>query len=157
MQVRKATSADVPKILGLLQLKADFDRGMRGFEGEISATQSKLQITLFGALPLAHVLLAEETDKIYGFAFYHYRFSSFSAQPSVWLDDLLVVADARSKGTGALLMDRLQREAKKINATHIGWTASPLNKKAQKFYQRIGAAIERFEGDRPFYRWEVAL
>jgi len=52
-------------------------------------------------------------------------------------------------------MEQLQIEAKNINATHIAWTASPHNKRGQRFYKRIGAEIERLEGDRPFYRWEV--
>lgn len=155
MKIRKATSTDIPKILELLEAKADFDRHMREFDGQISATERKLQSALFGELPLAHVLLAEDSCMVHGFAFYHYRFSSFCGQPSVWLDDLLVLSDLRSQGTGTKLLLNLQKEAQNINATHIAWTASPHNIKGQKFYERIGAHIERFEGDRPFYRWET--
>ena len=155
MKIKKANPNDIPKILELLEAKADFDRQMRGFEGKITANQSKLKSALFGDLPMAHVLLAEESNNAVGFAFYHYRFSSFSALPSIWLDDLLVLSACRSKGTGAKLMESLQEEAKKICATHIAWTASPHNKKGQKFYERIGAKVEKLEGERPFFRWEV--
>ena len=157
MKIRKAQPADIPAILMLLEAKAEFDRQMRGFEGQLTTSERKLKNTLFGNLPFAHVLLAEDQKNNLGFAFYHFRYSSFAGQPSIWLDDLLVLHHSRSKGIGAKLMESLQKEAKHVNASHIAWTASPHNKRGQKFYMRIGAKIDRYEEERPFYRWEVGV
>lgn len=155
MKVRKALKQDAGKLLELIVLKSEFDRSMKGFDGQISTTIEKIQRTLFGESPFAYALLLEVDEEVLGFALYHYRYSSFSGEPSVWLDDLLIVGSSRSKGYGAALMHSLKIEGEKALASHISWTASPYNTKAQKFYARLGAEIERMEGKRPFFRWAL--
>jgi len=155
MNIRKATSKDSANILRLLKVKAEFDRSMGGFTGEITSTEEKIISTLFGKMPLAYVLFIEDDNDIQGFAFYHYRYSSFSGTPSIWLDDILVLEEFRSKKLGFYLMQSLQSEARKIGASHISWTASPCNQKGLLFYERLGAKVEKLEGKRPFYKWEV--
>lgn len=155
MNVRKASKQDAGKLLELIEQKAEFDRSMKGFDGQISTTVEKIQRTLFGESPFAHALLLEVNGEVLGFALFHYRYSSFSGEPSIWLDDLLVDGNSRSKGYGADLMQVLKLEGKKALASHISWTASPYNTKAHKFYTRLGAEIERMEGKRPFFRWAL--
>ncbi|NOI82037.1 GNAT family N-acetyltransferase [Vibrio tubiashii] len=155
MKVRKALRGDAGKLLELIALKAEFDRSMKGFDGQISTTIEKIQRTLFGEHPFAYALLLEVDEQVLGFALFHYRYSSFSGEPSIWLDDLLIVGSARSKGYGAALMHSLKVEGEKALASHISWTASPYNTKAHKFYTRLGAEIERMEGKRPFFRWAL--
>jgi len=59
-------------------------------------------------------------------------------------------------GVEAKLMARLQQEAKHINASPNALAATLLKKKGRQFYQRIGARIDRFEGERPFDRWALS-
>lgn len=153
MSVRKATKQDSGKLLELIGLKAEFDRSMKGFDGEISTTKEKIERTLFGDYPFAHALLLEVGGEVLGFALFHYRYSSFRGEPSIWLDDLLVVGQHRSKGYGAELMHALKTEAEKSLTSHISWTASPYNTKAHDFYKKLGADIERVDGQRPYFRW----
>ncbi|OBS97761.1 GNAT family acetyltransferase [Vibrio tasmaniensis] len=153
MNVRKASKQDSSKLLELIEKKAEFDRSMKGFEGEISTTIEKIERTLFGQYPFAHALLLELNEDVLGFALFHYRYSSFSGEPSIWLDDLLVIGEHRSKGYGAELMQALKKEAEKSLASHISWTASPYNTKAHEFYNNLGAEIERMDGQRPYFRW----
>jgi len=61
-----------------------------------------------------------------GFALYYFRYSSFAAQPSLWLDDLYVNAPRRCKGISTILMADLAYIFKAIIAL-IGWTASANN------------------------------
>ncbi len=91
MNVRKAIKQDSSKLLELIGHKAEFDRSMKGFDGEISTTKEKIERTLFGEYPFAQALLLEADGKVLGFALFHYRYSSFRGEPSIWLDDLLVV------------------------------------------------------------------
>ena len=156
MIVRNATKKDAGKLLELIKLKAEFDRSMKGFNGDISTTVDKIERTLFGDYPFAHALLLERESEVVGFALFHFRYSSFSGEPSMWLDDLLVVGEQRSKGYGHQLMQALKRRAQASSASHIAWTASPYNKKAHQFYTKLGAEIERLDGERPFFRWKVS-
>ncbi len=157
MKVRKATRYDAEQLLRLIEQKAEFDRTMKGFNGEVTTTLDKMERTIFSNHPIAHVLLLESNEEIIGFALYHYRYSSFSGDPSVWLDDLLIVGNQRSKGGGTQLMHAVKMEAESAVASHISWTASPTNIKAHEFYIKIGAEIERMEGKRPYFRWECSV
>ncbi|WP_199189222.1 GNAT family N-acetyltransferase [Photobacterium sp. GB-27] len=155
VHVRKANKQDSSKLLELIGYKAEFDRSMKGFNGEISTDKGKIERTLFGDVPFAHALLLEVDGKVLGFALFHYRYSSFRGEPSIWLDDLLVVGRHRSKGYGAELMHALKIEAGESLASHISWTASPYNTKAHNFYKKLGAEVERMDGQRPYFRWAM--
>ncbi|HCH1530838.1 TPA: GNAT family N-acetyltransferase [Vibrio parahaemolyticus] len=155
VNVRKAIKQDSGKLLELIGHKAEFDRSMKGFDGEISTTKEKIERTLFGDYPFAHALLLEVDGEVQGFALFHYRYSSFRGEPSIWLDDLLVIGKHRSKGYGAELMHALKTEAQKSLTTHISWTASPHNTKAHEFYKKLGAEVERMDGQRPCFRWAM--
>ena len=87
--LRTATKEDSSVLLEFIEQKADFDRSMKGFSGEISTTIEKIERTLFGDYAFAHALILERNCEPFGFALYHYRYSSFSGEPSIWLDDLL--------------------------------------------------------------------
>ncbi|WP_318468774.1 GNAT family N-acetyltransferase [Photobacterium leiognathi] len=154
--VRNATKKDSNILLGFIEQKAEFDRSMKGFDGEISTTVEKIEQTLFGDHPFAHALLLEQDSEVLGFALFHYRYSSFSGEPSIWLDDLLIVGEQRSKGYGRELMQALKSQAELSSASHISWTASPHNKKAHTFYQKLGADVERMDGQRPYFRWAMS-
>ncbi len=155
MILRTATKKDASKLLELIEQKAEFDRSMKGFSGEISTTVEKIERTLFGDHPFAHALMLELDGDVQGFALFHYRYSSFSGEPSIWLDDLLVVGEQRSKGYGRELMHALKSRAETSWVSHISWTASPHNTKAHTFYKRLGAEIERMDGQRPYFRWAM--
>ena len=128
---------------------------MGGFDGKISTSVEKIKHTLFGTLPYAHAFIAKEGDHALGFVLYHFRYSSFSGKPSIWLDDIYIIDNARSKGIGANLMAHLMLDAKDHDCSHISWTASPNNVRGMRFYENLGASIERMEGARPIYRLNV--
>ncbi|MGY3571778.1 N-acetyltransferase family protein [Vibrio paucivorans] len=155
VHVRKASKQDSSQLLELIKQKAEFDRSMKGFDGEISTSTEKIERTLFGEHPFAHALLLEAGGEVLGFALFHYRYSSFSGDPSIWLDDLLVVGESRSKGYGSELMHALKAQAKQSLASHISWTASPHNTRVHEFYKKLGADVERMDGLRPYFRWEM--
>ncbi|MBF9002701.1 GNAT family N-acetyltransferase [Vibrio nitrifigilis] len=155
VNVRKALKQDASKLLELIEHKAEFDRSMKGFDGKISTTKEKIERTLFGEYPFAHALLLEVDGNVEGFALFHYRYSSFRGEPSIWLDDLLIMGEHRSKGYGAKLMYALKTEAEKSLISHISWTASPYNTKAHEFYKKLGAEVERMDAQRPYFRWAM--
>ncbi|MEX6504581.1 GNAT family N-acetyltransferase [Pseudomonas zhanjiangensis] len=155
MIIQKAQVENCAEIYQLISLKAEFDRSTGGFIGEISTSAETIKSTLFGTLPYAHALIAKEQHLTLGLALYHFKYSSFSGKPSIWLDDLFVIESSRSKDIGAGLMSHLQLDAKDHDCSHISWTASPNNERGMKFYNNLGASIERMEGKRPFYRLGV--
>lgn len=140
MQIRLARTEDLPEIMQLLRLKADFD----GCPQALKATASQLEQTLFSAEPMAYILLAE-VDGIkppVGFASYHFTFSTFLAKPSIWLDDLYIKSDYRNRSIGAKLIQRLCAIAHKKGCGRIDWTVDVDNAAGIRFYQRMGGKLQ---------------
>jgi GNAT superfamily N-acetyltransferase len=135
--IRDATQRDIPAIMELIYLKAEFD----GCPESVEATPQKLEIDLFGEKPLAFVLLAEVDGDTIGLATYHFIYSTFLAKPGIWLDDLYVKAEYRSHRVGQALMLRLRQIAKEKGCGRIDWTVAVSNERGINFYERIGAKI----------------
>ena len=81
MNVRFATPDDISLIFSFIQKKAAFDRTIGAFSGVLSGSEDKIYKTLFGAIPFAYVLFAEDSGQEVGFALYGFRYSSFAGQP----------------------------------------------------------------------------
>lgn len=157
MHIDKATKKDAPVIFHFIQLKADFDGKMRGTPFTFATTLDKIENTLFSPLPFANVFLLKEGEETLGFALYFFKYSSFSGQPSVWLDDLFINDTQRSKGGGLLLMNALIKEAKNVGAAYLFWTASLANARVQQFYKQFGAKIERIDDGLIYYRLPITI
>jgi GNAT superfamily N-acetyltransferase len=135
--IRPAAPADAALVLSFLRKKAAFD----GVPDAVQATAEGLQRILFAELPLAHVAFAEIEGRAVGFAWYFYTFSSFLAQPAIWLDDLYVDADRRGRGAGRALLTHLARLAQDRGCGRVEWTAGVRNERGLAFYRKCGASV----------------
>ncbi|BAY43665.1 GCN5-related N-acetyltransferase [Scytonema sp. HK-05] len=135
--IRDANSSDISTFMELIRLKAEFD-GCLDF---LEATPKKLEDTLFCENPLAFVLLAEIDGNPIGFATYHRIYSTFLAQPGIWLDDLYIKAEYRRLGIGEALIKRLCQITQKIEGGRIDWIVAVNNTPAIQFYEKMGAKI----------------
>lgn len=153
IKVRPATPDDVSLIFSFIQKKSEFDRNIGAFSGVLRVSEDKIRKTIFGAIPFSYVVFAEDSGHEIGFALYGFRYSSFAGQPSIWLDDLYVDEDMRSRGAGAALMDYLVQIAKENDCTHLAWNADGRNTRGLSFYRRLGAEITKQEGNRCFLIW----
>lgn len=137
--IRDAQKSDVSTIMELIHLKAEFD----GCPEAVEATPNKLEDTLFSEKPFAFVLLAELDGQPVGFASYHHIYSTFLAQPGIWLDDLYIKVEYRNNSVGEALIKRLCQIAQEIGGRRIDWTVAVANPRAIKFYERMGAKIRQ--------------
>jgi GNAT superfamily N-acetyltransferase len=153
MNIRFATPDDVSLIFSFIQKKAKFDRHIGAFSGLLQVSEAKISTTMFGTIPFAYVLFAQSSDRAIGFALYEFRYSSFSGQPSIWLDDLYVDNERRSQGAGITLMTQLAQIAKENDCSHLAWNADARNVRGLSFYHRLGAEITEQHGNRCFLRW----
>jgi len=149
--VRKAMPADVATVVGFIEKKAAFDRSLGYDFGTLETTAERISKALFGVPAFAHALLAIADEQPLGFAFYHYRFSSFKARPNLWLDDLYIDAKARRSGAGMALMSVLASEAAMHDCTHIAWTANAKNTSGVPFYTKLNATLISENGSRLDY------
>ncbi len=133
--IRPATAADIPTIVRLIRLLAEYAR----LAHEVTLDERELEQHLFGPRPAAEVALAEEEGTVAGFALFFQSFSSFLGKPGLYLEDLFVLPEHRGKGHGKALLVHLAELAVQRGCGRFEWSVLDWNEPAIRFYRRLGA------------------
>jgi GNAT superfamily N-acetyltransferase len=75
-----------------------------------------------------------------GFALFFPNYSTFLAQPGLYLEDLYVKPHLRGRGIGFALLQRLAAIALERGCGRLEWEVLNWNEPSIRFYRRIGAA-----------------
>jgi GNAT superfamily N-acetyltransferase len=130
-----ATEADVGSILEFIRDLARYEK----LEHEVVATEEKLRTTLFGKKRVAEVIFMEESGVKVGIALFFHNYSTFLAQPGIYLEDLYVKPEHRGKGYGKRLLGYLAKLAVERGCGRLEWSVLDWNTPAIDFYRSIGA------------------
>ena len=84
--LRPAVKADCPTILHFIRELAAYEK----LNHELVVTEDRLRQKLFGEHPAAEVVFGQSGDQAIGFALYLPTYSTFLAQPGIYLEDLFV-------------------------------------------------------------------
>jgi GNAT superfamily N-acetyltransferase len=141
--IRPGKGADVPLIAELIRGLARYEK----LENEVTMTDERLAANLFGPHHYAETLIAEVDGSPVGFALFFHNFSTFLAQPGIYLEDLFVVPEHRGGGVGRALLKELARLAVERECGRLEWAVLDWNRDAIGFYERLGA--------RPNSEWTV--
>ena len=129
--VRDATWADVPDLLRMIRALAEFEK----LTHLCIAEEADLTSALFGPQPAAEALIARCGAAAAGFALFYHTFSTFLGRRSLWLEDLFVREEHRSRGYGRALLDALRSRTD----GRVEWAVLDWNEPSIEFYQRLGA------------------
>lgn len=135
--IRRAKKEDCPRLLELVNELAVYERAPQ----EVTVTLEHFTESGFGEKPVWWAFVAEEEGIIPGFALYYIRYSTWKGQ-AMYLEDILVTEQARGKGIGKLLFDRLIEEAKERNLHRIVWQVLEWNEPAINFYKKYNADFD---------------
>ena len=135
LRIAPASEADVPVILELIRGLAEYEK----LSHKVTATEARLRETLFGAKPAAEVLLAYRDEECAGFAVFFTNYSTFLAQPGIFLEDLYVKPHLRGKGIGLALLKHLAGMAVKRGCGRMEWEVLDWNEPSIGFYKKLGA------------------
>ena len=105
----------------------------------VTATEERIRESLFGTHPAAEVLLAYLDEECAGFAVFYRTYSTFLAEPGIYLEDLFVKPGARGKGAGSALLGRVAQIAIERGWPRVEWEVLNWNEPSIRFYQRLGA------------------
>jgi GNAT superfamily N-acetyltransferase len=133
--IRQAELSDVPVIADLIRGLARFEK----LEDGVTMTEELLAKNLFGPRRYAETLIAEDGGSPVGFALFFHNFSTFLAQPGIYLEDLFVVPEQRGHGIGRALLQRLAQIAVERDCGRLEWAVLDWNRDAIGFYERLGA------------------
>jgi GNAT superfamily N-acetyltransferase len=135
IRITPATEADVPVILEMIRGLAEYEKLLH----VVAATEDQLRRTLFNERPAAEVLLAHLDGEPIGFALFFPNYSTFLAQPGIYLEDLYVKPHARGKGAGLALFVELARIAVARGCGRVEWAVLDWNEPSVRFYKKLGA------------------
>jgi GNAT superfamily N-acetyltransferase len=137
VQLRPAELRDVLSIVGLIRELAEFEK----LTHLLQVTPERLRPHLFGEKPVAEAMVAELGGEVVAFALYFTNFSTFLAQPGLYLEDLYVQPAHRGKGIGEALLNRLGKLAAERGYGRFEWSVLDWNENAIRFYERMGATV----------------
>lgn len=141
ISLRAAVKKDLPLVLQFIQDLADYEKEPEA----VVATVESLERNLFSEPPKAYCLLAFYGQEPAGFAVYFFNFSTWLAQPGLYLEDLFVHPHLRKKGVATALLRKLANIALKEGCGRFEWAALDWNTLATDFYKNLGA--------RPLEEW----
>jgi len=133
--IRSAAENDAGTILSLIKELADFER----LTHEVVATENDIRRSLFGERPVAEALIGEYEKIPISFALFFYNFSTFVGKPGIYLEDLYVKPEYRSKGFGRKMLAHIARLAIKRNCGRFEWSVLDWNTPAIRTYDKLNA------------------
>lgn len=135
--IRRAALKDCSRLLELIHELAIYEKA----PNEVTVTLEHFEQSGFGTNPVWWGFVAEEDNVILGFTLYYIRYSTWKGQ-RMYLEDFLVTEQARGKGIGKLLFDRLIEEAKDRKLNAIVWQVLQWNEPAINFYKKYNASFD---------------
>jgi GNAT superfamily N-acetyltransferase len=137
--VRRGTVRDAAVIAALVRGLARYER----LERECRVTAAAIRRHGFGRRPFFETLVCRRASRPVGFALYFFTYSTFLARPTLYLEDLFVLPEARGLGAGRALLRALARVAARRGCGRMEWTVLDWNTPSIRFYRRLGARLRK--------------
>ena len=135
--LRPAELCDVLAIVQMIRELAEFEK----LAHLVQVTPDKLRPHLFGEKPVAEAWVAVVNDEPVAFALFFTNFSTFLAQPGIYLEDLYVKPEHRQLGIGQALLTRLAQLTLERGGGRFDWSVLDWNESAIGFYEKLGAVV----------------
>lgn len=133
--IRRATAADAATFLELVDALADYEK----LDRPEPAARERLVRDGLGPEPRFDIYLAERDGAVVAYAMIYETYSSFLALPTLYLEDLFVLPQARRHGVGHAIFQFLAAEAVRRGCGRMDWVVLDWNQLAIDFYERLGA------------------
>lgn len=136
--IRNAAVEDLAQIVEMMREFAEFENLLDDFH----LSEDSLREVVFGENAFVRLLVAETpqaANELSAFALLYPKFASFRGERSLYLEDLYVRQNERSKGFGLALLKAAAKSAKNDGFERLDWQALKWNKAAIDFYLKIGA------------------
>ena len=144
--IRRAVKEDCKNLLELIKELAEYEKAPH----EVTVTAEHFEESGFGKNPVWWAFVAEApsapdegSNVIVGFALYYVRYSTWKGT-RMYLEDIIVTEQARGKGVGKLLFERLIEEAREKKFNAIVWQVLDWNEPAINFYKKYDT---KFDGE----------
>jgi GNAT superfamily N-acetyltransferase len=135
--IRRAEKKDCKRLLELVNELAIYEKAPQ----EVTVTLAHFEESGFSENPVWWGFVAESNNIILGFALYYIRYSTWKGQ-CLYLEDFLVTENARGKGIGKLLFERVIEECKEKGFKRMVWQVLEWNEPAINFYKKYNGRLD---------------
>ena len=137
LRIRTATPNDVSLLRSMILELAEYEH----VRDRVVVTEADLARDGFGPQPKFRALIAEWDRQPVGYALFFDAYSTWEGRPALFLEDLFVRSQFRSKGIGRALLASVACVARQENCYGVRWEVLDWNQPAVEFYQRLGATF----------------
>jgi GNAT superfamily N-acetyltransferase len=138
LSIRPATADDAALLSALIRELAQFEH----LEDETVVTSEHILRDGFGLNPRFRALIAEWDGQAAGYALLFDCYSTFQAQPGLFLEDVFVREAYRQKGIGKALLASVAQLALEGGYACMRWVVLDWNQPAIDFYRKLGAEFQ---------------
>jgi GNAT superfamily N-acetyltransferase len=139
LSIRPAAAVDAEVFLSLVDALADYEK----LDRPTAEARERLVRDGFGPAPRFQPYLAELDGRAVAYAITFETYSSFLALPTLYLEDIFVLPDARRHGVGSAMFRVLAGEAVRRGCGRMEWAVLDWNQLAIDFYEKLGASRMR--------------
>jgi GNAT superfamily N-acetyltransferase len=136
--VRPLEPRDVDALYRMIVELAEFEK----IAHLVTTSPAKLAADAFGPTPQFSARVAETEGELVGYAVYSFTYYTFTGR-WLYLDDLYVHESARGSGVGKLLLAAVADDAAARGCFGIQWFVLDWNESAIRFYDAMGARVDR--------------
>ena len=133
--VKKAAPENIPQIYALMREFAEYENLLDSFE----TTEERLRIALFGDGKVADAILAFDGNEAIAYAIFFPNFATFRGQRGIYLEDIFITSNFRSKGVGEMMLKYIAKLAQSRGFERIDFQVLEWNTPAVAFYESLGA------------------
>ena len=136
MKVQPLTEDRFADFVRLIQALAEYEH----LPSLDAAAVARLRADAFAQPPRYEAaLVVDDAGKAVAYAIWFETYSSFSARPTMYLEDLFVIEEARGSGAGRLLFEHVKKLGHERGCGRMDWQVLSWNTLARDFYDRRGA------------------
>ena len=139
VEISRVGEADLGELLPLMRAYCEFYESTPTDEGVLAMARKLITDPLQGT-----VFIARKDGRVIGFATLDWKWSMLKGARIGYLEDLFVDPDARGRGTADALIQVCADRCRELGMPALEWLTAPDNHRAQKVYNRTGAASDTY-------------
>jgi GNAT superfamily N-acetyltransferase len=132
--IRFAEEKDAAILVGLIRELAQYEKLLP----EVEANEQLVRESIFRR-KVAEALIGEFNGEAVGYAIFYRNFSSFTARPGMFVEDIYVKPELRRLGFGKLFFRFMAKLAVERGCARMEWTCLDWNASSIAFYKGMGA------------------
>lgn len=135
--IREGNEGDIPALMQMIRDLAEFEKAPHLVEMDEQRLFEDWSVH-----KAFRFVVAEQDSEIAGMSLFYPRYSTWQGR-CYYLEDLYVKPEFRNRGVGLALLQATADEARIAGAGRLDWQVLDWNKDAVRFYERLGAVVER--------------